>query len=94
MEKSLVSQKWCIAAVTLVLDAFLLLEVLDRGHLSWAMGTVPLTLSWDATDSVKAGGRGEEGSGEPRTGSVLGREVLPGHKEVVKHRRSMESGSG
>lgn len=58
MGKSSVAQTWCIAAVTLVLDAFLLLEVLGRGHLSWAMGTVPLTLSWDATEGGKAGGRG------------------------------------
>lgn len=59
-------KKCCIAAVTLVLDAFLLLEVLDRGHLSWAMGTVPLTLSWDATEGGKAGGRGGKWRAEDR----------------------------
>lgn len=88
--KSSVSQKWRVAAVTPVLDAFLLLEVLGRDHLSWAMGTVPLTLSWDATDVAKQ--EGEEGSGEPRTGSALGREELRGHREVVKRWRSTESG--
>lgn len=53
------------------------------------MGTMPLTLSWDAADVAKQ--EGEEGCGEQREAEPWPGRV--GHEEVVKRWRSWEPGA-